>query len=197
MYKYNPFTQTFDEVGGGGANIARYAKGSTQTFTQSLPGFTTIGAYANALLTYFITVLEDTDIVELQARPSTGSAGSAVFGVYSLTDFAYPDTLLFQTAVIDTSLTTPQLTAVSETLKAGNYAVAMNCTTSLCSFNALTAASSYNSFRGVGSTIVSTGYFSGYYIANAYNAVMPATFPAGAGPVGLNSNPHITFKTAS
>jgi len=182
---------------GGGAAFAKYNKQSWQTFTQSLPAFTTVAAYANALLGYYITVEEDTDITQLQARVSTGAVGSAVFGVYSLNAVGYPDALLFQTAVIDTNLVTPQVTVTAQTLPAGSYFVAMNSTTAACSFVALTAASVYNSFAGVSSAVGTTGYLSGYYIANAYNDVMPATFPAAAGLVGLASFPFITFKTAA
>lgn len=128
----------------------------------------------------------------ISLRYSTGVAGAAICGIYTIVG-GIPKKLLAKTTAYDTSLTSSQQKNISPflALEAGYYAAVYNANVA----NTINASSNANANPNWGSnpTILATNVYAAYQAAHVYDGDLPAEFPAGSLSVSTQ-NPYFIFQ---
>lgn len=171
--------------------VTSYPSGSRQTFLQSKrTNINTVAAVIDVIRGYYITIDKDVTLTTMSANVSSAVAGNSIFGVYSLDATGYPDTLLFNSAVFDNSITGLQSTSISQTLTVGNYFVCYN-SSSAATFRSFVSTDITNTAH-VDGVMSGTSPYTGLAVANVYTGSLPATFPIGATNITA-SVPYLIF----
>lgn len=170
-----------------------YGTATVQTFLQcNVVSIATVTVVVNSLRGYFITIDKQLTIKDLRVRMSTGAAGAAIYGIYTVNTVGYPIDLIYTTTAFNNALTTQQSYSSDLIILKGTYFVAYNSNSAPIA-HAYSSGFLYNTAGGIQATISSSAANAGLGIAYVYTGTLPVVFPLGAVGLGNVNHPIITF----